>query len=199
MRGNWVGPTRTAFAWNRRRIPRSPRKPTTFFTTSSKPGTARSAWSAARSAGCSHATAAIWVRILRGRAAGRPVGSLIQRSYSQEYTSLRRVRAPVSRSPRRHKSLIQVRDQVLHVFDADGQAHQAVGETHRPPHLGRHAGVSHRGGMADEAPDAAQGLREGEQPGALDEARGALDRSQLDRDHAAEALHLAAGEVVLGM
>ena len=25
--GNWVGPTRTASAWNRRRTPRSPTKP----------------------------------------------------------------------------------------------------------------------------------------------------------------------------
>src|SRR5438309_5279047 len=79
-RGNWVGPTRTASAWNKSRIPRSPKKPYIFLTTSSKPGTERRVCSAARSAGCSQATGAIWVRIFRGRAAGTPVGSLIRNS-----------------------------------------------------------------------------------------------------------------------
>ena len=53
-RGNWVGPTRTALPWNRRRMPRSPpRKASIFRMTSSTPGMARRACSAARSAGCS--------------------------------------------------------------------------------------------------------------------------------------------------
>src|SRR5438309_8894405 len=61
-------------------MPRSPRKPTTFFTTSSKPGTERSVCSAARSAGCAQVTGAIPVRILRGRGAGALVGSVMDTS-----------------------------------------------------------------------------------------------------------------------
>src|SRR5437667_4075307 len=62
-------------------MPRSPRKPTTFFTTSSNRGTERSVCRAARSAGCSQVTGAIPVRTLRGRGAGIPVGSLMRCSY----------------------------------------------------------------------------------------------------------------------
>ena len=55
--------TRTASAVKSCRTPRSPRKPSTLRVTSSRPGTARSVWSAARSAGCSHATGAIPVSV----------------------------------------------------------------------------------------------------------------------------------------
>jgi hypothetical protein len=54
-----------ALAVKRCFMPRSPRKPMTFRTTSSKPGSARSVCSAARSAGCSQATGAIWVNVTR--------------------------------------------------------------------------------------------------------------------------------------
>src|SRR5712671_6692963 len=43
--------------------------PEIFLSTRSKPGIERSDWSAARSAGCSHETAAICVKVFRGRAA----------------------------------------------------------------------------------------------------------------------------------
>src|SRR3989442_2714427 len=68
-------------------MPRSPRKPTTFFTTSSKPGTERSVCRAARSAGCSQVTGAIPVRTLRGRGAGGGalVGSVMDASVENPY------------------------------------------------------------------------------------------------------------------
>jgi hypothetical protein len=75
--GNCVGPTLTAFAWNSRRIPRSPKNPTMLLTAWSKPGMARSAWSAARSAGCSQETGAISVKTVLGRAVGMPVASVM--------------------------------------------------------------------------------------------------------------------------
>src|SRR2546427_8078249 len=93
-------------------MPRSPRNPTTFFTTSSKPGTERSVCSAARSAGCSQVTGAIPVRILRGRSARAPVGSLMECS-CVGIRALRRVRYRVS--SRSRERLIEIGDQVLHV------------------------------------------------------------------------------------
>src|SRR4029453_15215512 len=61
------------------RIPTSPKNEAIFRTTTSKPGMERSVFSAARSAGCSHAVEAIWISFLRSginwMAEGRwPVG-----------------------------------------------------------------------------------------------------------------------------
>src|SRR5690349_5551988 len=105
-------------------MPRSPKKPTTFFTTWSKPGTERSVCSAARSAGCSHVTGAIWVRILRGRAAGRVdsviwmllTGTGIDPHYdSSPSSSFGHQRA---RSPGGRQRLFQVGDQVFDLLDS---------------------------------------------------------------------------------
>ena len=52
--------------------------------------------------------------------------------------------------------LLQVGDQVLDVLDADRVAHQAVGDAGLQPVGAAHAGVGHRGGVLDEALDAAQ-------------------------------------------
>src|SRR5690348_3972157 len=108
-------------------MPRSPKNPTIFFTTWSKPGTERRVCSAARSAGCSHATGAICVRILRGRAAGR-VDSVITGSYVKIEFQLR-LRGPgvsrVNSSSRALERLLQVPDQVLHILDPHGQPDQA--------------------------------------------------------------------------
>ena len=59
-RGNCVGPQRTALPWKSSRIPRSPPRIAMILRmTWSTPGMARSACSAARSAGCSHDTGAM--------------------------------------------------------------------------------------------------------------------------------------------
>ena len=72
--GNCAGPIRTAFPWNSRRTPRSPPiSASTFLMISSTPGMDRRVCSAARSAGCSQETAAIWAKLWRGRTAGTEV------------------------------------------------------------------------------------------------------------------------------
>src|SRR5437762_14279388 len=53
--------------------------------------------------------------------------------------------------------------------------------------------------MPDQALDATERFGEGEDPRAFGEPFGALYGAQLDRDHAAEPLHLAAGKLVLGL
>src|SRR5438445_8995119 len=189
-------------------MPRSPKNPTIFLTTSSNPGTDRSVCSAARSAGCSHDTGAIWVSILRGRAAGN-VASVIYVSSSEIPTHTRTICgcfgrgaaccAPTHTSSVIPQRLIQIRDEVLHVLDPDRQPHQAVGEPHAAPHVGRHARMGHRGRMADQAFYAAERFRERKDLGPPDEAPGNGRIAQLDADHPAEALHLTRRQVVLRM
>src|SRR5881227_172160 len=53
--------------------------------------------------------------------------------------------------------------------------------------------------MPDQALDATERFGEGEDPRAFGEPFGPLYGAQLDRDHAAEPLHLAAGKLVLGV
>src|SRR3989475_3071064 len=58
--------------------------------------------------------------------------------------------------------------------------------------------MGHRRGMPDQALDAAERFGERKDAGVLREPLGSLDRPELDRDHAAEPLHLPAGQLVLG-
>src|SRR4029077_6370838 len=180
-------------------MPRSPENATIFLTTSSNPGTDRSVCSAARSAGCSHDTGAIWVSILRGRAAGN-VASVIYLSSTgiSTRTVSNHICFVTSRLVIRQR-LIQIRDEVLHVLDPDRQPHQAVGESHAAPHVGRHTRMRHRGRMPDQAFDAAERFRERKDLGPPDEAPGNGCVAQLDADHPAEALHLTRRQVVLRM
>src|SRR2546422_9188954 len=97
------------------------------------------------------------------------------------------------------QGLVEVRNQVFHVFDPDGKPHQAVREAHLALQLGRDAGVGHRRRMADEAFDTAQRLGEDEDLGALHHAPRPAYVAQLDAQHPAESRHLSAGEVVLWM
>ena len=57
----------------------------------------------------------------------------------------------------------QVVAQILDVFDADAEPHQAVVDSARGAHLGRDARVGHRGRMADQGLDAAQALGQAEE------------------------------------
>src|SRR2546426_8233444 len=59
--------------------------------------------------------------------------------------------------------------------------------------------MGHRRGMPDQALDAAERFGERKDAGVLREPLGSLDRPELDRDHAAEPLHLPAGQLVLGV
>src|SRR5262245_21458642 len=63
-------------------MPRSPKNPTIFRTTSSNPGTARKDCSADRSAACSHAIGAICERMTRLRVVGMLVIGFSGRKWS---------------------------------------------------------------------------------------------------------------------
>src|SRR2546422_1238780 len=195
-------------------IPRSPRKRTTFFTTSSKPGTERSVCRAARSAGCSQVTGAIPVRTLRGRGAGGGalVGSVMDASVENPYLYVvpasefpycglwiadwlpapRSIRNPKSAiaSPER---LIEIGDQGFHGLDPHREAPQTFAQPHLVAQRLRDARVRHRGGVPDQALHAAQRLGQREDPGALDEAPRPLQAPELHDDLDAVPFQLAAG------
>ena len=98
-----------------------------------------------------------------------------------------------------HREL-QVRTQIVHIFDADTQANQAVVHAAGFAHVLRDAGMGHRCRVADERLDAAQTLGEAEEFGAAQKAKGGR-RTPVEpqRDHAAEALHLLRRDRVAGV
>src|SRR5437762_4962456 len=111
-------------------MPRSPIKPEIFLTMRSNPGIERSDCNAARSAGCSHVTAAIWVKVFRGRAAGRLfVGWVMPVSLGDSHTY--GVANPVFRvgaaccAPASiiRQCLSQISDQVLDILDPRSEEH----------------------------------------------------------------------------
>src|SRR5436190_13301117 len=169
--------------------------PATLRTTSSKPGIARSVFSAARSAGCSQARDEIW-----GRGVGMARGSWMGcnpgydgRGWKVSGGAERRRRIRLDYV----KRVLQVAQQIAHVLHSAAQADEALADAELLPMLEGDARVRHRGGMADQALDAAERLREGEHAAATEHFGGALLRVELNGDHPAEAGHLRLRELVL--
>ena len=89
--------------------------------------------------------------------------------------------------------------QIVDVLDAGRNPHQAVGDAERRAPLGGHRRVRHRRRMRDERFDAAEALGERHQPDAVQQRRARLERSEIEREHAAEAAHLPLRQRVLRM
>ena len=87
--------------------------------------------------------------------------------------------------------------QVLDVLDARRDPHQAVGDAERRAPFGRHRRVRHRRRVRDQRLDAAEAFGQRQQPDAVQEAPGRLERPEVERQHAAEAAHLPRGQLVL--
>src|SRR5690606_404739 len=104
---------------------------------------------------------------------------------------------PVARSGA--QCLVEILHQVIDVLDPDRQADQAFRDAHAVAHLLRYGGVRHDGRVADERLDAAERFREREEAGALDNLLCALERAELQADHAGKAAHLTLRQLVLGM
>src|SRR5579883_403983 len=114
----------------------------------------------------------------------------------RNFTLARPARRPAPLSQR----LVEIGEEVVEILDADRQADERVADAQRLALLGRQRGMRHDGGMLDQALDAAETLGQGEDLDALEEApRRRQIAGELDRHHAAEALHLAARERVLRM
>src|SRR5450830_1281004 len=94
----------------------------------------------------------------------------------------------------------QVVAQVFDVFDADRQAYQAVSDAQLGPLFCRDACMRHQGRVFDQAFHAAQAFGQGKHFAAFQEAaRASQVGIEVDRDDAAEAIHLALGQRMLRM
>src|SRR5258706_6095798 len=104
-------------------------------------------------------------------------------------------------SPSLIERMPELGDQVLHVFDSDGQAHQAIADAKARAHVLGQRSVRHDRRMLDQALDATEALGEREELAALEEAlRCAESAFEHGGDPSAIALvHLLGGEQVLRM
>src|SRR5688572_4346805 len=103
------------------------------------------------------------------------------------------------RSSLAFEGVVEVSDQVPHVFDAARQANHPIGNAQRIAPVRRHRGVRHRGGMADETLDSSQRFCERKDSRSLEDPSCSLFTPHFDGDHPAESTHLAAGKLVLRM
>src|SRR5262245_29782098 len=96
---------------------------------------------------------------------------------------------------------LELRDQIVHVFDADRQADEPIADAKIRAHLRWQRRMGHDGRVLDEALDATETLGECEELAALEKtARRRETALQHRRDHAAvAALHLPVGEGFLRM
>ncbi len=90
--------------------------------------------------------------------------------------------------------------QVFMMFDADAQSDELVIDAKLGALLSRDGGVGHDGRVLYEALDATEALGQSEELDRGQEASSVLQvASELDGDHATARLHLALGQVKLGM
>src|SRR5687768_13715252 len=136
--------------------------PMTFLSISSKPGSARNEFSAARSAGCSQEREEIAVsltvsaileprRLETGdwRQDSHPyvlAGAQVS-SACCHFLTFRACRLALRQTV---EGLLEVGNQVLHLLDSAGKANQPVRDPKLDPHVGRDRGMRQCRGVADE-------------------------------------------------
>src|SRR5712691_4138946 len=89
-------------------------------------------------------------------------------------TSRPRMTSAVKKAMVLLERVFQLGEEVVDVFDADRQAHQALVDAELGAHVLGQRGVGHDRRVLDQALDAAQALGESEQLAALEETPGAL-------------------------
>src|SRR5215470_1678879 len=70
------------------------------------------------------------------------------------------------------KRLVEIGDDVLDVFDADRQAHQALADADAFLHFLGHGGMGHEGGKGNERFDSPEAFRQGAELYLIEEAPG---------------------------
>ena len=136
----------------------------------------------------------------RRNACSRPGSSPRSTAAPEARDGDRRRAVACGTSSDRVERALEIALEVRDVLDADRQPHEVVADAELRPLIRRNRGVRHDRRMLDQALDAAQALGEREELAALEEALrpGEVGR-KVERDHAAEAAHLARGERVLRM
>ena len=95
--------------------------------------------------------------------------------------------------------LIQVGDQILHVFDSDRDADQSVGDSDPLAHFGGNRGMRHRRRMRNQRFHSAQAFRQRAELHVIENGARIFQRDDVERNHGAESALLAHGHVVLRM
>src|SRR5215467_14144838 len=70
------------------------------------------------------------------------------------------------------KCLVEIGDDVLHIFDADRQAHQVLADADAFLHFLGHGGMGHEGGKGDERLNSPEAFRQGAKLHLIEEAAG---------------------------
>src|SRR5437867_10287106 len=84
--------------------------------------------------------------------------------------------------------LVEVRDKICDIFDANGQANETVSQATLEAQLPRDGGMGHECRRLDQRLHSTQRFRQGDKPRGRDDVSGGLESSlHLETHHAAEA------------
>lgn len=97
------------------------------------------------------------------------------------------------------EGLVDVGEDVFEILNADGEAHEAVGDADAVADFLGHGSVRHLRGKRDERLDSAKAFGERADLHLIEEAARGFLGTQFKRKHGAGTLLLSAGEIVLRM
>merc|ERR1712004_455913 len=98
------------------------------------------------------------------------------------------------------EGVLQVSNQILFIFDTDGQADEVVMDTESFPLFLSDGGMGRDGRVLGKALKPSQALSKGEHLEAGEEGAGLLQAAlDVEGDHAAESAHLLLSDLVLGV
>src|SRR6476660_1483590 len=97
------------------------------------------------------------------------------------------------------KSLVEVRRDVFDVFDAHGEPHESFRDTNTILHLFGHRGVRHQSRKGNQCFDAAETFCKRAKLYVIEESTRGVERAEIESQHRAGTLLLAACDFVLRM
>src|SRR5215831_4653536 len=97
------------------------------------------------------------------------------------------------------QGLVQVGDDVVDVFNANGETHETFGDADALAHFLRHGGVSHECGKLDKRFHATETLGECAQLDLIQDAASGFDVAEVKRKHGSRPALLLAGDLMLWM
>ena len=95
--------------------------------------------------------------------------------------------------------VLDIGNQILDVFDPDGDPHQTGRDAEALTRLLGYRTVRHRDRMRDQRLHPAERLRQRAEPHAIEKLLRVVEGPELERNHRSESIHLLSGERVLGV